>query len=147
MPFVVTIRPIYHCLSVCQMSVLISVCSSVYYFSILNAVSLSPVSDRYPVQGDRRGQPFRWTIKTETYFHSKWHKVDSSLLKGLCAEQRPNFHSPSQQWLRLVWFFVCLGFIVPVENFSLIWRRHHYRWRAAKFDLCSALVAIEQWET
>ena len=39
--------------------------------------------------------------------------------------------------------FVCFGFIVP-----LIWRRHHYRWRAANFDLhvCSALMAIEQWE-
>ena len=24
---------------------------------------------------------------------------------------------------------------------GLIWRRHHYRWRAANFDLC----AIEQW--
>mgnify|MGYP003690812615 CR=1 FL=1 len=24
--------------------------------------------------------------------------------------------------------------------FSLIWRRHHYRWRAANFDLCSALM-------
>ena len=42
--------------------------------------------------------------------------------------------------------FVCLGSIVPVENFSLIWRSHHYRWRAANFDLCSALMAIEQWE-
>ena len=41
--------------------------------------------------------------------------------------------------------FVCLGFIVPLENFSPIWRRHHYRWRAANFDLCSALMAIEQW--
>ena len=42
--------------------------------------------------------------------------------------------------------FVCLfGVIVPLENFSLIWRRHHYRWRAANFDLCSALVTIEQW--
>ena len=41
--------------------------------------------------------------------------------------------------------FVCLGFIVPVENLSTIWRRHHYRWRAANFDLCSALMAIEQW--
>ena len=29
--------------------------------------------------------------------------------------------------------------------FSLIWRRHHCRWRAANFDLCSALMAIEQW--
>ena len=46
---------------------------------------------------------------------------------------------------RFYYYFVCLRFIVPVENFSLIWRRHHYRWRAANFDLCSALMAIEQW--
>ena len=45
-----------------------------------------------------------------------------------------------------VFFFVCLEFIVPFETFSLIWRRHHCRWRAANFDLlCSALMAIEQW--
>ena len=31
------------------------------------------------------------------------------------------------------------------ENFSLIWRCHHCRWRAVNFDLCSALMAIEQW--
>ena len=42
--------------------------------------------------------------------------------------------------------FVCLfGFIVPLEHFAVIWRRHHYQWRAANFDLCSALMAIEQW--
>ena len=35
--------------------------------------------------------------------------------------------------------------IVPLENFSLIWRRHHFWWRAANFDLCSTLKAIEQW--
>ena len=34
---------------------------------------------------------------------------------------------------------------VPLENFSLIWRRHHCRWKAANFDLCSALMAFEQW--
>ena len=33
-----------------------------------------------------------------------------------------------------VWIFLCLlvvdrlGLIVPLENFSLIWRCHHYRW-------------------
>jgi hypothetical protein len=27
----------------------------------------------------------------------------------------------------------CLRFYVPLKNFSLIWRRHHYRSRAAKF--------------
>ena len=43
------------------------------------------------------------------------------------------------------WLFVCLGFIVPLENFSLIWRRHHCWWRAANFDLCSTLMANEQW--
>ena len=41
--------------------------------------------------------------------------------------------------------FVYLEFIVPIENFSLIWRRPHCRWRAANFDLCSVLMAIEQW--
>ena len=41
--------------------------------------------------------------------------------------------------------FVCFEFIVPLENFSLIWRRHHYWWRASNHDLCSALMAIEQW--
>ena len=30
--------------------------------------------------------------------------------------------------------FVCLGFFIPLEDFSLIWRRHHYRWKAADFD-------------
>ena len=40
--------------------------------------------------------------------------------------------------------FVCSGFIVPLENVSLIWRRHHCRRRCANFDLCSALMAIEQ---
>ena len=46
-----------------------------------------------------------------------------------------------------VWFFLEGEgvFIVPLENYSHIWRRHHCRWRAANFDLCSALMAIEQW--
>ena len=38
--------------------------------------------------------------------------------------------------------FVCLlGFIIPLENFSHIWRRQ----QAANFYLDSALMAIEQW--
>ena len=41
--------------------------------------------------------------------------------------------------------FVCLGLYIPLENFSLIWRQHHYRWRAVNFYLHSTLVAIEQW--
>ena len=42
--------------------------------------------------------------------------------------------------------FVCLGFFVPLQKFSLIWRRQHCRWWAAHFDRCLALLAIEQWE-
>ena len=41
--------------------------------------------------------------------------------------------------------FVCLRFYVPLKDFSLIWRRHHYRWRVRNSDLCSALMAINQW--
>ena len=46
---------------------------------------------------------------------------------------------------KIVCLFVCMEFIIPLENFSLIWKPHHCRWRSANFDLCSALMAIEQW--
>ena len=36
--------------------------------------------------------------------------------------------------------FVSFGFFVPLENFSLKWRRHNCRWKAANFDLCSSLI-------
>ena len=50
-----------------------------------------------------------------------------------------------QLWRSILgeWPVYCL--IVPLENFSLKWRRHHYRWRDANFELCSAFMAIEQW--
>ena len=38
--------------------------------------------------------------------------------------------------------FVCFWFFVTLENFSLIWWRHHCRWRVANFDLCSAHKAL-----
>ena len=41
--------------------------------------------------------------------------------------------------------FLCLGFCVSLKNFSLIWRCQHCRWRAVNFNLCSAIMAIEQW--
>jgi hypothetical protein len=34
---------------------------------------------------------------------------------------------------RLRWLIDYLRFYVLLKKFSLIWRRHHYRWRAAKF--------------
>ena len=39
----------------------------------------------------------------------------------------------------IAWFYVQLG------NFSLMWRQHHYRWRASIFLLYSTLMAIEHW--
>jgi hypothetical protein len=33
------------------------------------------------------------------------------------------------------WLIYYLRFYVPLRNFSLIWRRHNCRWRAAKFTL------------
>ena len=36
-------------------------------------------------------------------------------------------------WLHGVCLLVCLGVFVPLENFSLIWKRYRYRWRAVKF--------------
>ena len=48
--------------------------------------------------------------------------------------------------LSIVLFVSCLiRVIVPLENFSLLWRRHHNWWRTAKFDPCPAHMTIEQW--
>jgi hypothetical protein len=38
----------------------------------------------------------------------------------------------SGHWL-VDWLIDYLRFYVPLKNFSLVWRRHHCRWRAAKF--------------
>ena len=44
--------------------------------------------------------------------------------------------------VHVVWLFVCLRVVfAQTENIELIWRRHHWRWRAAK-DLCSAPTAF-----
>ena len=40
--------------------------------------------------------------------------------------------------------FICY-YHVPLKNFSHLWRCHNYQWRTSNFDLCSALMAIEQW--
>jgi hypothetical protein len=48
--------------------------------------------------------------------------------------------NPQLAWSN-IW---CRGFYVPLKNFSLIWRRHYYRWKAQNLGLCSALRAFEQ---
>ena len=51
----------------------------------------------------------------------------------------------NQGWLRknISWHFISLivklGFFVPFDTFSLIWRGYLCRWRAADIELCSAL--------
>jgi hypothetical protein len=42
------------------------------------------------------------------------------------------------------WLIYYLLFYVQLENLSLIWRRHHCRWRAINLGLCSALRAFQQ---
>ena len=67
----------------------------------------------------------------------KWVKMLDVLIiiATFCQKSTEGSDCMRQHW------FVCLGFFVPLENFLLIWRRHHYRWRTAS----SALLAIEQW--
>ena len=66
-----------------------------------------------------------------------WELFDKNLCKSLINH--------ALTCIDLFVLFVCLWFIVPLKNFSLIWRRHHYQWRAANFELCLALMAIKQW--
>ena len=55
------------------------------------------------------------------------------------------FFSQGDNVIDAICLFVWLGFFWSHSRFfSLIWRRHHYRWRATHFDICSALMTIEQ---
>ena len=40
-------------------------------------------------------------------------------------------------------FVFCLGFHVKLANFSMKWRRHHYRWRSPTFDLYTVIFAVD----
>ena len=58
----------------------------------------------------------------------------------------------NKQWMYMniliviyIMYFVFWRFYIPHEKFSLIWKLHHYLWRAFNFYLNSALKAIEQW--
>ena len=58
------------------------------------------------------------------------------------------FHSKTYIYTNNIYghvLFVCLGLYVPQNNFSLIWRHLHYRWRVS-FDLHSELMDIESKE-
>ena len=82
------------------------------------------------------------TIKITSYWNSfvwqnvhHFYVVQNYKTQTELVRQKPDILS--------IGFFVSLGCYVPLENVSLIWRRHHNRWMAA--DLCSTLMATEQW--
>ena len=74
-------------------------------------------------------------IGTSNHFSRDWYAINRYI----------GFRRHESLYYLIFCLFVSLGFIVPLENFSLIRRRHHCRWRAANFDLCSALMAIKEW--
>ena len=79
------------------------------------------------------------------------NQIESILVSGQTnwAIVSKEFDDPILWNLEELYFFCCLCVsllmvFVPIENSSLMWRRHHYWWRGANFDLCSALMAIKQ---
>ena len=54
-------------------------------------------------------------------------------------------NKPRSEIFHLILFACLFGVNLPLDDFSLIWRRHHYRWRTLNFDLYLAFMAIEQW--
>ena len=80
---------------------------------------------------------FKWCSK---FFFGKWFHNTFQIRREKTKRQ--------QDSLKTKWNFThfsVINFIIPFESFSLIWRRHNYRWRAVNFYLCSALIAFEQW--
>jgi hypothetical protein len=65
----------------------------------------------------KRTWPFLWTI------------FNSHQLRIFCTKFDWNLHACCGE----DWLIDYLRFYVPLKNFSLIWRRHHCRWRAAQF--------------
>ena len=81
-----------------------------------------------------------WTIKCIRTASTN----DQSVCRNrTCTESRRVYVLDLYRIRTCIYLFVCLGIYIPLDNF--IWRRHHYRWRAANFYLCSALMAIEKW--
>jgi hypothetical protein len=58
-----------------------------------------------------------------------WGPILTRILTGSFLTLNLNIDSLYQ----LDWLIGYLRFYVPLKNFSLIWRRHHSRWRAAIF--------------
>ena len=71
-------------------------------------------------------------------------------IKILSANPHSQSPVPPFQWLLFFTIFLRwindISFLVfSSHSRTPILRRHHYRWRAAKFDFYSAVMAIEKW--
>ena len=107
-----------------------------------------------------------WRLKEkEVYFNRDTNKAVTTInlsvinlffIQKMCEDNGGSLvsiRSPTENsWIvdtflpgMICYFSVCSDFIVPLRNLSLVWRRHHCRLRTANYDLCSALMAIEQW--
>ena len=76
-------------------------------------------------------------LYSKTWFSKNWvyNSDDQASIYQNCK-----FHEPSAR--DLFCLFVCLGFLVPLEIFSLMWRRQHDRRRAGNFDLFTLMTKV-----
>ena len=92
---------------------------------------------------------FSIAIISRKYFVIFCQVVNSTLTKLAMMNAKPrqtiNLYLDLIKKSAIKFRFVCLGFYIPLEKCSLIWRSHHYRRRASNFYICSALMAIKQW--
>ena len=72
--------------------------------------------------------------------HLSWDHWPLSCCRRPIIHRSSNTRNSGKDNIQCAYF----GFYHPAWEF--IWRRHQCRWRAANFDLCSALMANEQWE-
>ena len=91
------------------------------------------------------GSPYIWSSARTQYIHnllSDLHETENAYFDNvgmLGPSSKPCLVNAERDSQNLIVLFVC------VFTYSLLWKRHHYRWRAANIDLYSALMAIEQW--
>ena len=80
-------------------------------------------------RGDKYGiaKLYRRNLKIFNLLQNHWTNFNETWHKHSWIE----YHR--KPWF--CWLVGCMEFIVPLEKFSLIWRRHHCWWRAANFDL------------
>ena len=91
-----------------------------------------------------------WYILGDLLHYDLWAKImrlNSSNQKIPTVHTKIAFYKHKTLILHVQFPFSTLMYVCLESHsriFLLIWRRHHCRWRAANFDLCSALFVIVQ---